>query len=229
MVERFLCLETIWNPIPRTTSRNCPNFHEQKEHSATAGGTSNNTNDNVTTSGISTAQGDVDALTTALDVASRSAQHLIPQLTQLSERVRSGDIFQSTQAASSSQERRDNNEQSVVNGEILEIARSNACYWRALDRVGARRVICRPCGLTGFCVSLLRVCIARPRNRTIPFMNSLRTALGGESAGNEQRNDEVGNGVYTECERIAKFPLTANGVLGSFNGPAFAARSFQRW
>ena len=52
---------------------------------------------------------------------------------------------------------------------------------------------------------------ARPRNRTIPFMNSLRTALGGESAGNELRNNEVGNGVYTQnvsASRSFRLPRT---------------------
>ena len=65
------------------------------------------------------------------------------------------------------------------------------------------------CGLTGY-ASLLPV-YEPTRNRTIPFMNSLRTALGGESAGNEQRNDEVGNGVYTQnvsASRSFRLPRT---------------------
>ena len=193
--------------VPETA----PIFTNERTANATAGGTSNNTNDNVTTSGISTAQGDVDALTTALDVASRSAQRLIPQLTQLSERVRSGDIFQSTPNASSSQERRDNNEQSVVNGEILEIAsqmHAIGALWTELAR-GVSSVA--PAALPASAFPSSESMNARPRNRTIPFMNSLRTALGGESAGNEQRNDEVGNGVYTQnvsASRSFRLPRT---------------------
>jgi hypothetical protein len=83
--------------------------------------------------GITTSQADVDALTTALSVAARSAQLLIPTITQFSERVRSGEIFQSppnvpTTAAATARsvqqrrEIRDDAAQSAINGDILEMA-----------------------------------------------------------------------------------------------------------
>ena len=100
MVERFLCFgDDLESDSEDHVPETAPIFTNERTANATASaGTSNNTNDNVTTSGISTAQGDVDALTTALDVASRSAQRLIPQLTQLSERVRSRIFSKALQA-----------------------------------------------------------------------------------------------------------------------------------
>ena len=59
-----------------------PVFTHETTTNAVPGAASDNANANTFANGISTAQGDVDALTTALDVASRSAQRLLPPLTQ---------------------------------------------------------------------------------------------------------------------------------------------------
>ena len=196
-----------------------PVFTHETTTNAVPGAASDNANANTFANGISTAQGDVDALTTALDVASRSAQRLIPQLTQLSARVRSGDIFQSAPNASSSQERRDDNAQAVINGEILELAsqmHAIGALWTELAR-GVSSVAPAALPASAFASSISPA--SARRQSTIQYMNSIRAmtaaATGAPAratapAGNERRT-EVGNGVYTQnvsASRSFRLPRT---------------------
>ena len=196
-----------------------PVFTHETTTNAVPGAASDNANANTFANGISTAQGDVDALTTALDVASRSAQRLIPQLTQLSARVRSGDIFQSAPNASSSQERRDDNAQAVINGEILELAsqmHAIGALWTELAR-GVSSVAPAALPASAFAPSLSPA--SARRQSTIQYMNSIRAATAAATgaparaaapAGNERRT-EVGNGVYTQnvsASRSFRLPRT---------------------
>ena len=194
--------------------------HETTTNAAPNGGASGSANANTAAAnGITTVQADVDALTTALDVASRSAQRLIPQLTQLSERVRSGDIFQSVPNASSSQERRDNNAQAAINGEILEIAsqmHAIGALWTELAR-GVSSVA--PAALPASAFAPSFVPASTRRNATMQYMNAIRAATANAtgthartaaSTGNERRT-EVGNGVYTQnvsASRSFRLPRT---------------------
>ncbi|CAL6433177.1 predicted protein [Bathycoccus prasinos] len=196
-----------------------PVFTHETTTNAVPGAASDNANANTFANGISTAQGDVDALTTALDVASRSAQRLIPQLTQLSARVRSGDIFQSAPNASSSQERRDDNAQAVINGEILELAsqmHAIGALWTELAR-GVSSVAPAALPASAFAPSFSPA--SARRQSTIQYMNSIRAATAAATgaparaaapAGNERRT-EVGNGVYTQnvsASRSFRLPRT---------------------